>query len=146
MTRTDLTPAQAAAIAAHRFGLTEPQLQRVGMDAAGWLLAQIGPAEAQQGSNLVSGAGGLTKSGTSTYRFGSAGGTAFSDNTWFGALTINDGTIRFNNNADTAPTALRANPVVLNSATALLTTQFKALGTAAGQDPDSSLRFGTLGA
>ncbi len=61
MTRNSLTPAQAAAIAAHRFGLAEPQLQRVGTDATGWLMAQIGPAEAQQGSNLVSGAGGLKR-------------------------------------------------------------------------------------
>ena len=95
-------------------------------------------------NGTVSGNYNITKNGTSTFRFGSATGTSVSDNTWFGTLTINDGTIRFNNNAYTAPTALRANPVVLNSATALLTTQFKTLGTAAGQDPDSSLRFGTL--
>ena len=95
-------------------------------------------------NGTVSGNYNITKNGTSTFRFGSIGATAVSDNTWFGTLTINDGTIRFNNNAYTAPTALRANPVVLNSATALLTTQFKIRGTAAGQDPDSSLRFGTL--
>ena len=95
-------------------------------------------------NGTVSGNYNVTKNGTSTFRLGSIAATSVSDDTWFGTLTINDGTIRFNNNAYTAPTALRANPVVLNSATALLTTQFKALGTAAGQDPDSSLRFGTL--
>ena len=95
-------------------------------------------------NGTVSGNYNITKNGTSTFRFGSIGATAVSDNIWFGTLTINDGTIRFNNNAYTAPTALRANPVVLNSATSLLTTQFKTLGTAAGQDPASSLRFGTL--
>ena len=86
----------------------------------------------------------IAKNGTSTYRFGSTTATAVSDNTWFGTLTLNDGTVRFNNNAYTAPTALRANPVVMNSATALLTTQFKTLGVATNQDPESSLRFGTL--
>ena len=51
---------------------------------------------------------------------------------------MNAGTIRFNNNADTAPTALRANPVALNSGTASLTALFK------GTDVPSSLRLGTL--
>ena len=92
----------------------------------------------------VSGNYDITKTGTSTFRFGSASPTAVSDNTWFGTLNINEGTIRFNNNAYAAPTALRANPVVMSSATALLSTLFKPLGTAANQDPESSLRFGTL--
>lgn len=99
-------------------------------------------------NGTLSGNFDITKSGTSTFRFGSAGTAGIPDNTWFGTLTISDGTIRFNNNAYTAPTALRANPVVLNSATALLTTQFKQLSTAlptpSGFDPDSSLRLGTL--
>ena len=57
MTRatTLLTSEQAAALAAHRFGLGEPSLQGVGKDARGWLLAQIGPAEPQQGKDLASG-------------------------------------------------------------------------------------------
>jgi uncharacterized protein (DUF1800 family) len=38
----------AAAIAAHRFGLGEPQLQTLASDPQGWLLAQIGPAPAQR--------------------------------------------------------------------------------------------------
>ncbi len=95
-------------------------------------------------NGTISGNFNIIKNGTSTFRFGSIGGTTVSDNTWFGALVINDGTIRFNNNAYTAPTALRANPVTMNSATALMTTTFKILGTGANQDPESSLRFGTL--
>ena len=96
-------------------------------------------------NGTLSGNYNITKNDTSTFRFGSASGFAVSDNKWFGTLTINDGTIRFNNNAYTAPTALRSNPVVLTSATALLTTQFKTLGVASNSlDPDSSLRFGTL--
>ena len=46
---------QAAALAAHRFGLGEPTLQGIGGDAAGWLLAQVGPAEPQRGDKLASG-------------------------------------------------------------------------------------------
>ena len=57
MTRTPapLSPDQAAALAAHRFGLGEPSLQGVGSNAAAWLLAQIGPAEPQRGSDLANG-------------------------------------------------------------------------------------------
>ena len=95
-------------------------------------------------NGTLSGNFDIAKGGSSTFRFGSALATAVSDNTWFGTLSISDGTIRFNNNAYTAPTALRSNPVVMGSAGALLTTQFKPLGTLANQDPDSSLRFGTL--
>ena len=42
----------AAPIAAHRFGLAEPSLAVVGADPRGWLLAQIGPADAQVGDAL----------------------------------------------------------------------------------------------
>ena len=57
MTRTPAPPSpdQAAALAAHRFGLGEPSLQGVGSDATAWLLAQIGPAEPQRGSDLANG-------------------------------------------------------------------------------------------
>lgn len=57
MTRTppSLRSEQAAALAAHRFGLGEPSLQGVGNDARGWLLAQIGPAEPQRGKDLANG-------------------------------------------------------------------------------------------
>ena len=65
----------------------------------------------------VSGVGDIVQSGMSTYRFGtkpSAGAEATtpSANTWMGNLVIGDGTIRFNNNAQAASSALRANPVV----------------------------------
>jgi len=48
-----------AAIAAHRFGLGEPDLGIVGGDVQGWLLAQIGPADPQRGTGLPSAADGL---------------------------------------------------------------------------------------
>ena len=57
MTRSDLQ----AALAAHRFGLGEPNLAVIGTDAPGWLLAQIGPAEPQRGSGLVSGVEGVQR-------------------------------------------------------------------------------------
>jgi uncharacterized protein (DUF1800 family) len=54
-----------AAIAAHRFGLGEPRLDRaVGNDARGWLAAQIGPADAQAvsgGAPLPSATDGLRR-------------------------------------------------------------------------------------
>ncbi len=47
-------PANAhAAIAAHRFGLGEADLASIGNDAPGWLLAQIGPADAARGEGLL---------------------------------------------------------------------------------------------
>ena len=49
----------AAAIAVHRFGLGEPDLARAGAEPVDWLLAQLGPADAQRGDGLVSGAQGL---------------------------------------------------------------------------------------
>lgn len=57
MIRTDLP----AALAAHRFGLGESSLDSVGGDASGWLLAQIGPADAQRGTELASGVEGLKR-------------------------------------------------------------------------------------
>ena len=50
-----LSPEQAAVLAAHRFGLGEASLQGVGSDARAWLLAQIGPAEPQRGKDLAGG-------------------------------------------------------------------------------------------
>jgi uncharacterized protein (DUF1800 family) len=50
-----------AAIAAHRFGLGEPDLAVVGDDAQGWLLAQIGAADPQRGDALPSAAEGLRR-------------------------------------------------------------------------------------
>ncbi len=52
---------QQAATAAHRFGLGEPQLQTVGQDARGWLLAQLGPAEPQRGDELPGSVEGLRR-------------------------------------------------------------------------------------
>jgi uncharacterized protein (DUF1800 family) len=49
-----LDPGLAAAIAAHRFGLSEPHLQSLRSDAPGWLLAQIGPADPARGEQLAS--------------------------------------------------------------------------------------------
>jgi uncharacterized protein (DUF1800 family) len=43
-----------ALIAAHRFGLGETSLAAVGRDPAGWLLGQVGPADAQRGAALAS--------------------------------------------------------------------------------------------
>ncbi|MHA3774204.1 beta strand repeat-containing protein [Verrucomicrobiota bacterium sgz303538] len=83
----------------------------------------------------ISGTFDITKNGKNTFRFGSLSNTAFSGNTWIGTLTVNDGAIRFNNNAYVGPTALRSNPVVLNSSTSTLSTQVT---------EDSSLRLGTL--
>lgn len=48
-----------AAIAAHRFGLGEPTLASVANDPKAWLQAQIGPADAPQGKDLVGAAQGL---------------------------------------------------------------------------------------
>ena len=48
-----------AAIAAHRFGLGEADLDVVGGDAAGWLAAQIGPADRPRGSGLLDTAAAL---------------------------------------------------------------------------------------
>jgi uncharacterized protein (DUF1800 family) len=50
-----------AALAAHRFGLGEPSLQGIAGDPAGWLAAQIGPAEPQRGEGLVSGGEGARR-------------------------------------------------------------------------------------
>jgi len=50
-----------AAIAAHRFGLGEPDLATVGGDAQGWLLAQVGAADAQRGDALPSAAEALRR-------------------------------------------------------------------------------------
>lgn len=50
-----------AAIAAHRFGLGEPDLAVVGSDAQGWLLAQIGAADPQRGDALPTAAEGLRR-------------------------------------------------------------------------------------
>jgi len=78
-------------------------------------------------NHAVTGAADVVKNGASTFRFGTPFNsttlptTGPSANNWVGKLTINDGIIRFNNNANSGRTALRANAVVLNAATAQLT-------------------------
>ena len=78
-------------------------------------------------NHAVTGVADVVKNGASTFRFGTPFNsttlptTGPSANTWVGKLTINDGIIRFNNNANSGRTALRANAVVLNAATAQLT-------------------------
>lgn len=44
---------QETALAAHRFGLGEPDLARIGPDPRRWLLAQLGPADAPWGDDLL---------------------------------------------------------------------------------------------
>lgn len=53
MSRMPATGLAAAAVAAHRFGLGEPALQPLAADPAGWLLAQLGPADPQRGEQLA---------------------------------------------------------------------------------------------
>ena len=57
MPRSDIQ----AALAAHRFGLGEPQLSVVGGDATAWLTSQIGPAQTQRGTGLATGVEGLKR-------------------------------------------------------------------------------------
>ena len=88
----------------------------------------------------VSGIADIVKNGPGIFRFGTpfvSPATGPSSNTWLGRLTVNAGTFRFNNNAQAAPTALRANPVTM-SAGATLIFQSKVA------DPESSARMGTL--
>ena len=56
-----LSAADAAAVAAHRFGLGEATLAALGGDAPAWLLGQVGPAEPQRGAGLASGVEGLKR-------------------------------------------------------------------------------------
>jgi len=46
------SPTADAALAAHRFGLGEPDGAGPGSDPRGWLRAQVGPADAQRGPDL----------------------------------------------------------------------------------------------
>ena len=58
---TNRPPTVMAAVAAHRFGLGEADLASIGDDAQGWLLAQLGPADAQRGTGLANGVEGLKR-------------------------------------------------------------------------------------
>jgi autotransporter-associated beta strand protein len=88
----------------------------------------------------VTGVADIVKTGPGVFRFGtpfSSPTTGPSANTWFGTLSINQGTFRFNNNAEAAPTALRSNPVVMSAGGTLL---FASKVT----DQESSARMGTV--
>jgi hypothetical protein len=61
MSTPETTASTRAALAAHRFGLGEARTSTVGSDATGWLLQQLGPAEAQRGNGLASGAEGVKR-------------------------------------------------------------------------------------
>jgi len=54
-----MTQDAAAALAAHRFGLGAPNLERIGSEPQAWLLAQVGPADAPWGVNLPTALDGL---------------------------------------------------------------------------------------
>ena len=75
----------------------------------------------------MSGTADIVKNGSSTFRFGTPFNsttiptTGPSANTWMGMLTINGGTIRFNNNNESGRTALRANPVTIANGGSQLT-------------------------
>jgi len=71
----------AAAIAAHRFGLSEARLSTVGADPRGWLLAQTGAAAPQRGEGLVSGVEGLKRYAEFVRRRRMAAGAAAADTT-----------------------------------------------------------------
>ncbi len=68
-----------SAIAAHRFGLGEADLATVGDDPQGWLLAQIGGADVQQGNGLVDAAEGLRRHDAYLRRVRTADGAAMMD-------------------------------------------------------------------
>lgn len=92
----------------------------------------------------ISGIGDITKTGTSTFRFGTIPSGPFptpSANTWMGNLIIDGGTVRFNNNAQSASSALRANPVVFTGDGIL-----SARRSDSDESPEvsTSLRLGTL--
>ncbi len=94
-------------------------------------------------NNAISGYGNITKVGATEFRFGTVGPGAAnnpSQNTWMGKLIMQEGSIRFNNNAQAGATALRANPIEFTG-NAILSMKRDAgdQGTF-----ESSLRIGTL--
>jgi fibronectin-binding autotransporter adhesin len=93
----------------------------------------------------ISGVGDIIKTGSSTFRFGTlpafVGDNPGSANTWVGNLFLEEGTIRYNNNAQAASSALRANPVHLNGSAFL---SAKRDGDDEDDGFETSLRMGTL--
>lgn len=132
------------------FGGVSPQLIQNGAGAFTFTAPIVVPASLRLGGNGVgsvtfnrklSGFGTIIKEGTSVFRFGTfpppivppaTTSSAPSENTWFGPLQINAGIIRFNNNADSGRTALRANPVSLSTGAALTCSSELRLGTLSG--------------
>ena len=85
-------------------------------------------------NGTVSGIVNIVKTGSSVFRFGTlASGNSLppSNNTWLGKIQIDAGTVRFNNNAESGRTAVRANPVRMNGVSAVFSC-------------NSEMRFGTL--
>ena len=89
----------------------------------------------------ISGLGTIVKDGTSVFRFGTfppppvapaVTSSAPSENSWFGPLQINGGIVRFNNNADSGRTAIRANPVALAAGASLTCSSELRIGTLSG--------------
>ncbi len=145
---------QVVAGNALRLGGTLPQVAQIG---AGGVVFDVpvvlagGLIFTGEGTGLatfnrgISGFADITKTGASVFRFGTfppapvapaTTSNAPSENTWVGQLSINGGTVRFNNNADSGRTALRANGVAFPaSATgipALTCTNEIRLGTLSG--------------
>ncbi len=96
-------------------------------------------------NGAISGFKDITKTGTGTLRFGSippgVGLTAPSMNTWLGRLNIQQGSVLFNNNAQTGSTALRANPITLTTGGTL---QLRRTDDDEDAGYETSLRIGTL--
>lgn len=96
-------------------------------------------------NGAISGFKDITKTGPGTLRFGTippgVGLTAPSMNTWLGRLNLQQGSILFNNNAQSGSTALRANPITLSTGTTL---QLKRSDDDEADGVETSLRVGTL--
>ncbi len=130
-----------------RLGGTLPQ---IGQDGAGALAFSTPVVLVRdliftgEGAGVVtfnrgfSGFAALTKTGASVFRFGTLpvapALVAPSENSWIGRLTLNGGIVRFNNNAESGRTAMRANPVTFPAS---------AIGTPT-LTCTSELRIGTL--
>ena len=96
----------------------------------------------------ISGIANIVKNGTSTFRFGTTGSGNFlppSDNTWVGTIQINAGTVRFNNNAESGRTAVRANPIFMNGVSAVFSCNSEIrVGTVRGDNGDFRTNITTL--
>ena len=96
----------------------------------------------------ISGIANIVKNGTSTFRFGTTGSGNFlppSDNTWLGTVQINAGTVRFNNNAESGRTAVRANPIFMNGVSAVFSCNSEIrVGTVSGDFGDFRTFITTL--